>query len=306
MSQPTLGETAAESVKSVLCTKWEDVQSGLDTRAEGSKEKMSEAADLVYRKSCELAILWADASTVDQESAESSLQSFEACFEFLIFITSSNQHKQQVHAERGAQLVGVLKEKCKLLTRLPTDNRAAIGRALVKAAATLKDVVREVDELELGEKDGDEADDELEHEVDDVVDFEMDFGPEDIKIVEAAKPVMAESLALVKCIVKAVATGSEPAEEKQLLALERLNEHVQKTTVGIENLGAALYEQEESELSKARQDVALSTKAAVEILVEWAGEDGSAAVQEAGTQVHQACSSLDSAILLRWQTVSSK
>ncbi|KAK3258079.1 hypothetical protein CYMTET_32863 [Cymbomonas tetramitiformis] len=257
MSQPTLGETTAVSVKSVLCTKWENVQSGQDRRAEGSNEKMSEAADLVYRKSCELAILWADASTVDQESAESSLQSFEvtcialreyckahypcagpsllkavekglgdvgdACFEFLKFITSSNQQKQQVHAERGAQLVGVLKEKCKLLSRLPTDNRAAIGRALVKAAATLKDVVREVDELELGGKDGDEADYELEDEADDVVDFDTDFGPEDVKIVDAAKPLMAGSLALAKSIVKAVATGSEPAEEKDLLVLERLN-----------------------------------------------------------------------------------
>eukprot|EP00854_Cymbomonas_tetramitiformis_P006539 gene6539-7835_t len=205
---------------------------------------MSEAADLVYRKSC--------------EAVEKGLGDVgDACFEFLKFITSSNQQKQQ---------------------------------ALVKAAATLKDVVREVDELELGGKDGDEADYELEDEADDVVDFDTDFGPEDVKIVDAAKPLMAGSLALAKSIVKAVATGSEPAEEKDLLVLERLNEQVRKTTVGIENLGAALYEQvssgpsakmrrvlmeqEESDLSKAGEDVACGVKAAVETLVEWAGEDG--------------------------------
>jgi hypothetical protein len=78
-------------------------------------------------------------------------------------------------------LVGVVWERCEAVAKLPKDNRAAVGRALAKVAVQVKDVVREMDEIDTSAaavegntangascSDDDDEDDDL--------DFDVEFG----------------------------------------------------------------------------------------------------------------------------------
>jgi len=80
-------------------------------------------------------------------------------------------------------LVGVVWERCEAVAKLPKDNRAAVGRALAKVAVQMKDVAREMDEIDTsaaaaakgntgnGESCSDEDDED-----DDDLDFDVEFG----------------------------------------------------------------------------------------------------------------------------------
>jgi hypothetical protein len=138
-------------------------------------------------------------------------------------------------------LVGVVWEKCQAVERLPRDNRAAVGRALAKAAVQIKDVVREMDEIDTdaaagkaGDGDGDGDSDE--DDDDDDLDFDVEFGAytnqghapcavyrymhhinaadgaccaeaEELKVLVSAKPVFATAMALLRSSVRVLAEG---------------------------------------------------------------------------------------------------
>ena len=127
--------------------------------------------------------------------------------------------------------VGVAFDRCRAVARLTSENRVAVGRSLTRSAASVKDVVREVGEMLEGSADADE------------------FAEADARLVAAFRPGLGAALEAMKAGVRALFAAPEPADAAGVRRLERVAAAGKRAALAADEIGAALYpEQERAEL----------------------------------------------------------
>ncbi|PHT33292.1 hypothetical protein CQW23_25092 [Capsicum baccatum] len=178
------------------------------------------------------------------------------------------------------QLVGTVWEACSALKKTPATNITAIGRAMTQVAVSMKDVLREMNELKPASSDvGDEstAQDSAEGESksqdsDDSFagDLGDDLSPEEMKIARLTTDVVSATLLVIKELIRSITSllkqESSADTATFVPSLERLLKLSQEIGLQVDELGASLYPpQEISALKAAIEKISRSTD---EILVE--------------------------------------
>lgn len=154
-------------------------------------------------------------------------------------------------AARCSAACGKVWERCREAAKLPADNRVAVGRALARAGAGLKDVLREADEMLAaaeeggaggvapGEGEADDDDDELDDDDDLDLDDTLDAG--EAELARAARPVLEAAVGLLRATIRAITVSTEPTTEDGVAAADVVLESMKGLCVAGEALGAALF-----------------------------------------------------------------
>ncbi|PHT67258.1 hypothetical protein T459_26745 [Capsicum annuum] len=193
---------------------------------------------------------------------------------------SSYGSNDKKHKLSIPQLVGTVWEACSALKKTPATNITAIGRAMTQVAVSMKDVLREMNELKPASSDvGDEstAQDSAEGESksqdsDDSFagDLGDDLSPEEMKIARLATDVVSATLLVIKELIRSITSllkqESSADTATFVPSLERLLKLSQEIGLQVDELGASLYPpQEISAFKAAIEKISCSTD---EILVE--------------------------------------
>ncbi|MBA0866953.1 hypothetical protein Goshw_025968 [Gossypium schwendimanii] len=161
------------------------------------------------------------------------------------------------------QLVGAVWEACSALKKVPPTNVTAIGRAMTQVAVSMKDVLREINELKPASSNpGDETSDntpskaESKPEDDDISDDDLgsDLSPEEMKVAQLAHGVVSETLVVIKELIRTI-TGMLKLETpddngKFVGSLEKLLKMCQGVGAEIDEIGACLYPPQEIDAIK--------------------------------------------------------
>ncbi|XP_039003604.1 uncharacterized protein LOC120130442 [Hibiscus syriacus] len=161
------------------------------------------------------------------------------------------------------QFVGAVWEACSALKKVPSTNVIAIGRAMTQVAVSVKDVVREMNELkpassDLGNGTYDDTPSKAESkpEDDDLSDDDLDsdLSPEEMKVAQLAQGVVSETLVVIKELIRTI-TGMLKLETpddngKFVDSLEKLLKICQGIGAEIDEIGACLYPPQEIDAIK--------------------------------------------------------
>ncbi|GMI90122.1 hypothetical protein like AT1G22970 [Hibiscus trionum] len=161
------------------------------------------------------------------------------------------------------QFVGAVWEACSALKKVPATNVIAIGRAMTQVAVSVKDVLREMNELkpassdlENGTSDDTPSKAESNPEDDDLSDDDLgsDLSPEEMKVAQLAQGVVSETLAVIKELIRTI-TGMLKLETpddngKFVDSLEKLLKKCQGVGAEIDEIGACLYPPQEIDAIK--------------------------------------------------------
>ncbi|PPS18403.1 hypothetical protein GOBAR_AA02168 [Gossypium barbadense] len=134
------------------------------------------------------------------------------------------------------QIVGAVWEACSALKKVPPTNVTAIGRAMTQVAVSMKDVLREINELKPASSNpGDETC--------------SDLSPEEMKVAQLAHGVVSETLVVIKELIRTI-TGMLKLETpndngKFVGSLEKLLKICQGVGAEIDEIGACLYPPQE-------------------------------------------------------------
>ncbi|XP_054823119.1 uncharacterized protein LOC129321398 isoform X2 [Prosopis cineraria] len=139
-----------------------------------------------------------------------------------------------------SQLVGVVWEACSALKKTPSTNITAIGRGVTQIAVSMKDVLRELNELrpdssdEVSDNDGE---------------LGNDLSPEEMKIAQAATVVVSDALSVVKELIRCISGMlklEKPGDSGDFVdSLEKLLKLCQELGLQIDEIGACLYPPQE-------------------------------------------------------------
>uniref|UniRef100_A0ACD5TE27 Uncharacterized protein n=1 Tax=Avena sativa TaxID=4498 RepID=A0ACD5TE27_AVESA len=161
-------------------------------------------------------------------------------------------------------VTGTVWEACLALKKVPTTNCIAIGRAMTQICVCLKDVLREMKELPIGDdppeksssgevdmavSDNDESSSDI--EVDD------DFTEEEIAIARLIIAVTSDSLVAVKETVRFITSllkssgNQRGANEDKVESMENLLGCCNDIADQVNELGACVYAQDPSEMKSA-------------------------------------------------------
>lgn len=155
------------------------------------------------------------------------------------------------------QLVGAVWEACTGLKKTPSTNITAVGRAMTQVAVSIKDVLREMNELKPASANSiDDTPLEAEtgsHESDDSfgADLGNDLSPEEMNIARLAIEVVSLLLVLVKELIRSITGLLKQENQNQDLGddfvdrLERLLRLAQAVGAQVDELGACLYPPQE-------------------------------------------------------------
>ncbi|CAN0871549.1 Cyclin-D1-binding protein 1 homolog [Linum grandiflorum] len=139
------------------------------------------------------------------------------------------------------KLVGAVWEACTALKKTPSTNTTAIGRAMTRVAVSMKDVLREMNELKPESPGPTESDDDD--------DLGNDLSPEDMKVAELATGVVSQALVFVKELVRTISgliKLEKPNDSGSFVdTLEKLLKLCQGIGEQIDELGACLYPPQE-------------------------------------------------------------
>ncbi|KAL8463444.1 hypothetical protein ACS0TY_033419 [Phlomoides rotata] len=162
--------------------------------------------------------------------------------------SSNNAKKQSI-----PQHVGAVWEACSALKKTPATNVTAIGRAMTQVAVSMKDVLREMNELkpaapdptdDVSTKPGDKSNDD-----DDSFDGDLgnDLSPEEMKIVQLTTSTVSETLVVVKELIRSITAllQQESSDAISVESLEKLLKLCQGIGVQVDELGACLYPPQE-------------------------------------------------------------
>lgn len=166
------------------------------------------------------------------------------------------------------KLAGTVWEACSALKKTPATNIVAIGRAMTQVAVSMKDVLREMKELEPCSSDPtDEAESQepenttdAEDEDEDDDDFGKNLSPEEMKVANLAIELVSEALVLIKELIRSI-TGllkkdNLRDEHGGVESLEKLLKLCRSIGVQLDELGACLYPpQEFSAIAKACKEM---------------------------------------------------
>ncbi|KAH9619587.1 hypothetical protein KSS87_022463, partial [Heliosperma pusillum] len=145
------------------------------------------------------------------------------------------------------QRVGTVWEACSALKKTPATNIVAIGRAMTQVAVSMKDVLREMKELEPSSSEpADGADDDDDDGDDD--DFGKDLSPEEMKIAILATQIVSEVVTVIKELIRSITTmvKRENFDETDAVeSLEKLLKLSRDVGAQVDELGACLYPPQE-------------------------------------------------------------
>ncbi|XP_006655573.2 uncharacterized protein LOC102701270 [Oryza brachyantha] len=156
------------------------------------------------------------------------------------------------------QVTGTVWEACLALNKVPTNNCVAIGRAMTQIGVYLKDVLREMKELPVGDSGDSTAEkssngavettscsdrDELSSDLE----LDEDFTEEEIAVAKMIVTVASDALVVVKetirfitCLLKSSGNRSGANEEK-VETMEKLRSCCRDAADQINDLGASVY-----------------------------------------------------------------
>ncbi|CAN1138219.1 Cyclin-D1-binding protein 1 homolog [Linum perenne] len=168
------------------------------------------------------------------------------------------------------KLVGAVWEACNALKKTPSTNTTAIGRAMTRIAVSMKDVLREMNELKPESPDPTVSEDavpEAENGIqegggslsdDDDDDLGNDLSPEDMKVAELATEVVSQALVFIKELVRTISgliKLEKPNDSGNFVdTLEKLLKLCQGIGEQIDELGACLYPPQEFPAMKTALD----------------------------------------------------
>lgn len=154
-------------------------------------------------------------------------------------------------------MTGTVWEACLALKKVPTTNCTAIGRAMTQIGVYLKDVLREMKELPIGdsgdnmaEKSSNGAGDMSCSDRDELSsDLEMgdDFTEEEVAIAKLIIPVASDSLVVVKEAIRFItgllkSSGNQSrANEDKVEPMEKLLSYCREIADQVNDLGASVY-----------------------------------------------------------------
>ena len=162
------------------------------------------------------------------------------------------------------QLVGAVWEACTALKKTPASDITAIGRAMTQVAVSVKDVLREMEELkpvssnqtkEASDDDASHAETRLGDNDSLSDDLGNDLSPEEMKVAQSAIGVVSETVVVIKELIRTI-TGllkqEKPEDSGNFVdTLEKLLKLCQEIGVQIDELGACLYPPQEFPAMKA-------------------------------------------------------
>lgn len=155
--------------------------------------------------------------------------------------------------------MGTVWEACSALKKTPPTNITAIGRAMTQLAVSMKDVLREMNELKPassevadefsvqdspeGESKSDDSDDSFGG------DLGNDLSPEEMKIAHLTTDVVSETLVVIKELIRSITSllkqESSVDNATFVASLERLLKLSQEIGLQVDELGASLYPPQE-------------------------------------------------------------
>ncbi|XP_021749243.1 uncharacterized protein LOC110714989 [Chenopodium quinoa] len=160
------------------------------------------------------------------------------------------------------QLAGTVWEACSALKKTPATNIVAIGRAMTQVAVSMKDVLREMNELEPCSSDPTSEAESQTSDVDADADdeFGKDLSPEEMKVAQLAIGVVSEAVIVIKelirCITGLLKKESLKDENDGVESLEKLLKLCRSIGVQVDELGACLYPpQEFSAIAKSCKEL---------------------------------------------------
>ncbi|KAM1214417.1 hypothetical protein ACFX2I_010959 [Malus domestica] len=166
------------------------------------------------------------------------------------------------------QWVGAVWEACSALKMTPATNITAIGRAMTKVAVSVKDVLREMNELKPASSDPtDESsiepstEAEIEPDDDEILsdgDLGNDLSPEEMRVSQLAIAVVSEALVVIKELIRTISgllKLENPNGSGNLVeSLEKLLKMCKEIGIQIDELGACLYPPQEVPAIKAASE----------------------------------------------------
>ncbi|PON31957.1 Cyclin-D1-binding protein [Trema orientale] len=160
------------------------------------------------------------------------------------------------------QLVGTVWEACSALGKTPGTNITAVGRAMMKVAVSVKDVLREMKELKPGSTDPTdditnqactkaESEPQDDDDDDDLSDGDLgnDLSPEEMKVAQSTITVVSETLVVLKELIRSITSLLKTEDLKDsgsfVDSLEKLLKQCQDIGEHVDELGACLYPPQE-------------------------------------------------------------
>ncbi|KAL9241973.1 hypothetical protein vseg_016023 [Gypsophila vaccaria] len=155
------------------------------------------------------------------------------------------------------QRVGTVWEACSALKKTPTTNIVSIGRAMTQVAVSMKDVLREMKELQprSSDKEGEPECQSQEESTsagdddDDDDDFGKDLTPGEMRIANLAIQIVSEVVIVIKELIRSITSllKTESFKENDSVeSLEKLLKLTRDVGAQVDELGACLYPPQES------------------------------------------------------------
>ncbi|KAL2904778.1 Cyclin-D1-binding protein 1-like protein [Bienertia sinuspersici] len=153
------------------------------------------------------------------------------------------------------QLTGTVWEACSAVKKTPATNIVAVGRAMTKIAVSMKDVLREMKELELcsseptDEPESNALEGTTDFDLEDDDEFGKDLSPEEKKIAQLAIGIVSEAITFIKELIRAISgllkKENLKDEHEGIESLEKLLKSCRSIGVQVDELGACLYPPQE-------------------------------------------------------------
>ncbi|EAY98958.1 hypothetical protein EE612_031062 [Oryza sativa] len=155
------------------------------------------------------------------------------------------------------QVTGTVWEACLALNKVPTTNCVAIGRAMTQIGVYLKDILREMKELPIGDSNG-TAEKSSNGAVDTTscsdrdgsssdLELDEDFTEEEVAVAKLVVTVASDALVVVKetirfitCLLK-ISGNRSGANEEKVETMEQLLSCCRQAADQINDLGASVY-----------------------------------------------------------------
>ncbi|XP_062232088.1 uncharacterized protein LOC133929373 [Phragmites australis] len=156
------------------------------------------------------------------------------------------------------QVTGTVWEACAALKKVPTSNCTAIGRAMTQIGVYLKDVLREMKELPIGDSSDSTAEKSSNGVVDTTscsdrdemsfdLDLDDDFTEEEVAVAKLVVTVASDSLVVVKEAIRFItgllkSSGNQSgANEDKVDPMEKLLSYCREIADQANDLGASVY-----------------------------------------------------------------
>ncbi|CAO2830143.1 unnamed protein product [Amaranthus hypochondriacus] len=193
-------------------------------------------------------------------------QVIDSSFSFWRESVASYGHHAKENKRTIPQLAGIVWDACSALKKTPTTNVIAIGRGITRVAVSMKDVLRELKELEPCSSDPTNeisipAAESTPSDVDadEYDDLGKDLSPKEMKVAQLAITIVSEAVIVVKELIRSISglvKKENLTEEQGVESLEKLLKLCRSVGIQVDELGACLYPpQELSAIAKSCQEI---------------------------------------------------